>query len=118
MDREYYVYILTNQERTVLYTGVTNDLVRRVYQHKTKAVPSFTARYNVNQLVYYAVFDDVLEAIGYEKRIKAGPRRKKMELIDGMNPRWRDLWSEIAPDVPLNGEIATPAEGRAPMTDA
>ena len=118
MDRRYYVYILTNQERTVLYTGVTNDLVRRVYQHKSKAAPGFTARYNAHQLVYYETFDDVLEAIAFEKRIKAGPRRKKMELVDSKNPRWRDLYPEIAPDATFTAEIATPAEGGLAMTDA
>lgn len=94
-DREYFVYILTNKTNTVLYTGVTNDLKRRVYEHKHKFVSSFTAKYNVSKLVYYEVFNDAESAIAREKQIKAGSRRKKLELINKNNPKFEDLYSEV-----------------------
>jgi putative endonuclease len=79
----------------VLYTGVTNDLGRRVYEHREKLVEGFTKRYNVWKLVYYEVTDDILSAIEREKQIKAGPRRRKVELIAAANPTWRDLYSDL-----------------------
>jgi len=85
--RNYFVYILANGPDGVLYTGMTNDLKRRVFEHKSKAVGGFTMRYNVDRLVYFEVFDDSLAAITREKQIKAGPRKKKVELIEGVNPR-------------------------------
>jgi putative endonuclease len=95
MDRQFYVYILTNRRNTVLYTGVTNDLLRRVNEHRTKAVAGFTRRYNVDKLVYYETTDDATGAIMREKQIKAGSRAKKIELINRMNPEWRDLYDEF-----------------------
>jgi len=95
MKRQYFVYIMTNPRNTVLYTGVTGDLKRRVWEHKTKAVPGFTARYNVVKLVYFEVFDDPEEAILREKRIKGGSRAKKIALINAFNPQWRDLYGEL-----------------------
>jgi putative endonuclease len=93
-----FVYILTNFNHTVLYTGVTSNLTQRLYQHKTGAFKdSFTSRYNVNKLVYYEKFDTIIEAIRREKQIKAGPRKKKVELINRLNPEWK----EIAPDTIL-----------------
>ena len=86
----YYVYILTNSTRT-LYVGVTNDLVRRVYEHKLKLVPGFTAKYNLTWLVYYAQSPDVTSAIAREKQIKAWRRSKKTALIEALNPTWKDL---------------------------
>ena len=91
----YFVYILTNERHTVLYTGVTRDVKIRVYQHREKLLPGFTARYNVHKLVYYEVFDDPYSAIAREKQIKAGSCKKKIELINGFNPEWRDLYDEI-----------------------
>jgi putative endonuclease len=91
----YVVYIIANDRHTVLYTGVTSDLHARIYQHREKLLPGFSARYNVYKLVYYEVFDDPSLAITREKQIKAGSRRKKIELIDGFNPEWRDLYDEI-----------------------
>jgi putative endonuclease len=91
----YYVYILANKASTVLYTGVTNDLVRRVYEHKGHFVAGFTTRYEVDRLVYYEAFEDPTSAITREKQLKAGSRLKKMKLIDAMNPTWRDLYDEI-----------------------
>lgn len=83
---------MSNERKTVLYTGVTNDLERRVYEH-TQSIEknSFTSRYNVNKLVYCEAFEDVEEAISREKRIKAGSGKKKLTLIESMNPEWKDL---------------------------
>lgn len=95
MDKYYYVYILTNQRNTVLYTGVTNDLARRVYEHREKVVPGFTKKYNVNKLVYYEMTESIESAILREKQIKGGSRQKKLDLINRMNPQWRDLYEEL-----------------------
>jgi len=95
MTRQYCIYIMTNQRNTTLYTGVTNDLKRRVYEHKAKLVEGFTKRYNLTKLVYYEVFEDIEQAILREKQIKAGPRRKKQQLIKGFNKAWRDLYEEL-----------------------
>jgi putative endonuclease len=95
MDRQYYVYIMTNKNNTVLYTGVTNDLKRRVCQHKAKLVKGFTKKYNVDKLVYFEVFADAYYAISREKQIKGGPRRKKIDLINSMNEEWKDLYDEL-----------------------
>ena len=86
-----YVYILTNKNHTVLYTGVTSNLLKRVYQHKTKAYKGFTARYNCDQLVYYQEFSNISQAIDFEKKIKAGNRLAKEKLISTINPEWKDL---------------------------
>ena len=88
--REYYVYIMTNKSRT-LYTGMTNDLERRVHEHKHKLVKGFTSKYNITFLVWYEEFDDVQQAIEGEKRIKGWLRSKKIDLIESMNPEWKDL---------------------------
>jgi putative endonuclease len=87
---EYYVYIMTNRSRT-LYTGVTNNLRRRVYEHKHKLVPGFTQKYNITLLVYYEATPDVRSAIEREKQIKGWLRSKKIALIESVNPEWRDL---------------------------
>ncbi len=90
----FYVYILTNKRRTVLYTGKTHDLSRRMIEHKQKlSRKSFTARYNVDQLVYFEEFGDEEESRLREKQIKSGSRQKKIELINSMNPNWKDLSS-------------------------
>ena len=88
--RHYYVYIMTNNSRT-LYTGVTNNLERRVLEHKGKAIPGFTSKYKITQLVYYEEGDDINIAIAREKQIKGWLRAKKIALIESMNPEWRDL---------------------------
>ena len=95
MDKQYYVYIMTNRKNTVLYIGVTNDLIRRVYEHKEKQVGGFTKKYNITKLVYYEVFEDIENAISREKQLKAGSRQKKIDLIDRMNRGWRDLYGEL-----------------------
>ncbi|MBQ3040654.1 MAG: GIY-YIG nuclease family protein [Clostridia bacterium] len=83
--------MITNKSKTVLYTGVTNNIERRMYEHKNKQIKGFTKRYNVNQLVYYESYSDVNYAISREKQIKNLLRRKKEELINSMNPNWDDL---------------------------
>jgi putative endonuclease len=89
------VYILTNKNRTVLYTGVTNDLRRRVSEHKSKLIPGFTKMYNIDILVYFEWFEDAPNAIAREKQIKAGSRSKKIALIDAFNNGWRDLFDSL-----------------------
>ncbi len=91
MDKQYYIYIITNKSNRVLYTGVTNDLKKRVYEHKNKLVKGFTSRYNVGKLVFYDACEDIESAILREKQIKGWLRRKKIALIESMNPEWRDL---------------------------
>jgi putative endonuclease len=101
--RQCYVYIMTNRSKT-LYTGVTNDIERRMYEHKQKLVDGFTKRYNLTMLVYYESTDDVRSAIRREKQIKGWLRSKKIALIESMNPLWRDLsngWYEKQPDPSL-----------------
>ena len=90
-----FVYLLTNQHNRVLYTGVTNDLKRRVWQHREHLVEGFTARYQVTKLVCYEMFADIRDALAREKQIKAGSHQKKIDLINGFNPEWRDLYDEI-----------------------
>ncbi|OGI58073.1 MAG: excinuclease ABC subunit C [Candidatus Muproteobacteria bacterium RBG_19FT_COMBO_61_10] len=95
MDRHYYLYILANAHHTVLYTGVTGDLLRRVWEHKTKSIKGFTAKYNVNQLVYYEILTSPTEAIAREKQIKSGSRWRKVALIIKANPGWEDLYLRL-----------------------
>jgi putative endonuclease len=89
--RRYYVYILTNKARTVLYVGVTNCLSRRIWQHKNKIIPGFTSHYNLNCLIYFEEFRDINDAIGREKQIKGWSRAKKIALIAQKNFQWNDL---------------------------
>jgi len=91
MGKSYYVYIATNNRDTVLYTGVTNDLNRRIFEHKNKLVKGFTSQYNITKLVYYETFNSPEEAISAEKKIKGWIRKKKIELIKSTNPDFRDL---------------------------
>jgi len=95
MGRQYYVYIMTNKHNKVLYTGITNDLKRRVYEHKEKLVDGFTKKYNITRLVYYEVFEDPENAILREKQVKAGSRQKKIDLINSTNSKWFDLYEEL-----------------------
>lgn len=90
-----YIYILTNNNNTTLYVGVTSQLLERVKQHKQKFHPtSFTAKYNLHKLVYFEQFQMIGDAIAREKQLKAGSRKKKIELIESMNPEWKDLYFE------------------------
>ncbi len=86
---------MTNENNTTLYTGVTNDLKRRIYEHKEKLIKGFTRKYNVDKLVYYEVFDDIEPARLRENQIKAGSRENKISLIKSMNKSWRDLYDEL-----------------------
>ena len=89
----YYVYIMTNKLNSVLYIGVTNDLTRRVYEHKSKVEPnSFTAKYNADKLVYFESTNSIESAIAREKQLKGGSRKKKIDLINSVNPDWNDLY--------------------------
>ena len=91
----YYVYLLASRKNGTLYLGVTRDLVRRTYQHKTKLTPGFTTRYGVDRLVWYEVYDDPTNAIAREKELKKWRREWKIRLIEEMNADWRDLYEEI-----------------------
>ena len=91
----YCVDIMTNRYNTTLYTGVTNNLKRRVYEHKSGRGSAFTSRYNLTKLVYYQMTNDVNAAITREKQIKAGSRQKKIDLVNSMNPEWRDLCDDV-----------------------
>ena len=90
----YYVYIMTNKYHTVLYTGVTNNLARRVSEHKNPTKGSFTSQYRVSKLVYAEYFSDIRYALEAEKQIKGWVRSKKIALIEGTNPEWKDLYAE------------------------
>ena len=86
---------MTNKNNTVIYTGVTNNLIRRIYEHREKLVDGFTKKYNITKLVYYEIFDDPENAILREKQIKGGSRQKKIDLIDSVNRGWVDLYDRI-----------------------
>ncbi len=96
MDKKGYVYLLFSKRNGTIYTGVTSDLKQRIYEHKTKVHPdSFTAKYSVDKLGYYEEFVSIKDAIAREKQIKGGSRAKKIQLIEGMNPDWIDLFDSI-----------------------
>jgi putative endonuclease len=95
IGNQYCVYIMTNAHHTVLYTGVANNLARRVYEHKNGLGSTFVKKYNVHKLVYYEIGEDVKSMIAREKQIKGGSRKKKIELIHSLNPQWKDLYEEI-----------------------
>jgi putative endonuclease len=106
----YYVYILTNKHHTVLYTGVTNDLLRRCYENKQKQIEGFTKKYNVDNLVYFEMFDYIEMAIAREKQIKGYSRSKKEQLINAFNPVWIDLY--------VDGKIAHLGNNHPKMGDS
>jgi putative endonuclease len=91
----YYVYILAGRKDGATYVGITNDLVRRIYEHKTKAVRGFTSKYNITRLVSFEIYDDPLSAISREKELKKWKRSWKIELIEARNPEWQDLYESI-----------------------
>ena len=95
MTEEYYVYILTNKGNTVLYTGVTNDLARRVMEHKEGLREGFTRKYRVHRLVFFEAYESIQDAICREKQIKGGSRAKKINLINSLNPNWEDLYETL-----------------------
>lgn len=86
---------MTNKNNNVIYTGITNNLKNRVFQHKEKNIQGFTKKYNIVKLVYYEIFNNPYDAISREKQIKAGSRKKKDDLIDKINPQWKDLYEEL-----------------------
>ena len=94
-SHNYYVYLLTNWNNKVIYVGVTNDLRRRLAEHKNKSIPGFTSRYNVTKLVYFEHVTNVQQAIAREKEIKKWRREKKNRLVESMNPEWKDLSAEL-----------------------
>ncbi|MGA7072375.1 GIY-YIG nuclease family protein [Bradyrhizobium sp.] len=91
----YYVYITASRKDGAIYLGVTNDLVRRVYEHRTKAVPGFTSKYNITRLVWFEIYDDAVSAISREKELKKWKRSWKVQLIEAENPQWNDLYESI-----------------------
>lgn len=95
MKKKYYIYIATNRTNTTLYIGVTNNLIRRIYEHKNKLLPGFTDKYNINKLVYFEIFGNIEDAIQREKQLKGGSRKKKIELICSTNPNFNDLYRNI-----------------------
>ena len=105
----FYVYILASGFHGTLYVGVTNDLVRRVFEHRNGAIPGFTKKYAVHRLVYFETHTDIEEAILREKRIKRWLRAWKVELIERQNPRWQDLWPELADQPALDGSRLAPS---------
>ena len=92
---EYYVYILANRNNSTIYIGVTNDLVRRIYEHKNNVVKGFTQKYNVHKLVYFEQTENIETAIIREKQLKNYSRKRKEELINSLNPNWEDLYTSI-----------------------
>ncbi len=95
MEKKGYIYILTNKNNTTLYTGVTSNLSKRIYEHKNHLVDGFTKKYNLEKLVYYEIHQTILEAIKREKQIKSGSRKKKISLINSINPEWKDLSKDL-----------------------
>ena len=95
VERRPAIYIMTNKRNGTLYTGVTSDLVKRIYQHKNAVTPGLTHRYNCKLLVYYEMHEDMLGAISREKQIKGGSRKKKIALIEKVNPEWNDLYTVL-----------------------
>ncbi len=89
------IYIMTNKPNGTLYTGLTSDLIKRVYEHKNEVMPGFTKSYGCKRLVYYETHDNMDNAISREKQIKSGSRDKKIKLIESMNPKWEDLYEGI-----------------------
>ena len=98
-QKRYYVYIIANKHHTVFYTGMTNDLVRRIHEHRTKVIKGFTYRYNIYKLLYYEEYDSPTDAIQREKQIKKYRREKKKALIDGLNPEWQDLYEDFVESI-------------------
>ena len=97
LTKQYYVYMMANRNNSVIYTGVTKDLQKRAYQHKNKMIEGFTKKYNLTKLVYFEMCEEVTSAIAREKQIKGGSRKRKVDLINSLNPNWEDLGlAEIA----------------------
>jgi putative endonuclease len=114
MSKEYFIYILASKRNGTLYIGVTNDLIKRVYQHKEKLISGFTRTYNVCMLVYYEKYADINSAIEREKKLKKYRRQWKINLIESVNPQWKDLYEQLHFDgadlTERNMDSATSAE--------
>ena len=95
MKKEGYTYILFNRKNGTLYVGATSDLIKRIYQHKNKLIEGFSKKYGVDKLGYYEIYSDIESAIAREKQIKAGSRKKKIDLIEEINPNWDDLYDSL-----------------------
>ncbi len=93
----YYLYILASKRNGTLYIGVTNDLIKRIYQHKNNLIPGFTSQYNIHALVYYETYNNINDAISREKQMKTWQRNWKIKLIEKDNPMWKDLYGELSP---------------------
>jgi len=100
MDKDYYVYVLASQRNGALYVGVTSNLLKRIWEHKNKAMEGFTQKYSVNKLVYFEQYSDPENAIKREKRLKKYNRQWKLELIEKENPEWRDLYTDLVSGLP------------------
>lgn len=107
--KNYYVYIITNKNNNVLYTGVTNNLLRRAYEHKNKLVDGFTKKYNLTKLVYADSFTDINDAIAAEKKIKGWLRIKKIRFIESINPAWEDLISLLEDNLFIKRQKGDPS---------
>ncbi len=94
----YYIYIISNWNNKVIYIGVTNNLERRIFEHKSKLIPGFSSKYNLNKLVYYEQYSDIRDAVIREKELKKWRREKKNKIIESMNPEWVDLSKDLKPD--------------------
>ena len=94
-NKQYYVYLICNKNNTTIYTGITSDLKRRIWEHKNKTTKGFSSKYNLYKLLYYEIYQDPENAIIREKQIKSGSREKKIELIESMNPKWVDLYDNL-----------------------
>ena len=91
----YYVYILASRKDGAIYVGVTNDIARRIYEHRTKVIKGFTSKYNITRLVWFEIYDDPISAISREKELKKWKKAWKVQLIESQNPRWNDLYESI-----------------------
>ena len=96
MEKQSYIYFMSNRYNKVLYVGITSNLIKKAWEHKNKVVDGFTKRYNLNKLVYYEIYDDIETAINREKQIKSWPRKRKIELIHSLNPHWDDLYEKLS----------------------
>ena len=94
-NKQYYVYLICNKNNTTIYTGITSDIKRRIWEHKNKITEGFSSKYNLYKLIYYEIFNDPENAIIREKQIKSGRREKKIKLIEPMNPKWIDLYDNL-----------------------
>ena len=94
-NKQYYIYLISNKNNTTIYTGITSDIKRRIWEHKNNITKGFSSKYNLHKLLYYEIYNDPENAIIREKQIKSGRREKKIKLIESMNPKWVDLYDNL-----------------------